>query len=206
VTLNNIYALAKRAGINFQAEVNWSFEFEDQPYFAGFREMASNGLDKPVLNAFRMFGLLGNERVAAESSGALATNEIISAGVRAKPDVGVIGARKENEVAVLLWNYHDDDLPAPDAPVEVTVTGLPARVAKVLAEHFRIDGSHSNSYAAWKALGSPQSPSESQYRELERAGHLQLLESPFWLSAEGGGATVKFNLPRQGMSLLRLAW
>ena len=49
----------------FSGEVNWSFEFEDQPYFAGFREMASNGLDKPVLNTFRMFGMLGSKRIAA---------------------------------------------------------------------------------------------------------------------------------------------
>ena len=116
VTLNNIYALAKREGVNFQAEVNWSFEFEGQPYFAGFREMASNGLDKPVLNTFRMFGMLGKERVAAESSGALATNEIIGTGVRGKPDIGVIAARKDHEVEVVLSNYHDDDLTAADAP------------------------------------------------------------------------------------------
>jgi xylan 1,4-beta-xylosidase len=205
-TLNNIYTLAKREGVNFQAEVNWSFEFEDQPYFAGFREMASNGLDKPVLNTFRMFGMLGKERVSAESTGGLLTDQIISAGVRAKPDIGAIAARKDNEVEVLLWNYHDDDLAAADAPVELTVTGLPAKVPQVVSEHFRIDGTHSNSYAAWKAMGSPQNPSESQYRELETAGQLQLLESPAWNRTDHGTVTLKFSLPRQGMSLLRLAW
>ena len=35
-TLYNIYALAKREGVNFRAEVNWSFEFEDQPVLCGF--------------------------------------------------------------------------------------------------------------------------------------------------------------------------
>jgi xylan 1,4-beta-xylosidase len=205
-TLNSIYTLAKRDGINFQAAVNWSFEFEGQPYFAGFREMASNGLDKPVLNAFRMFGMLGKERVRAESSGALATDEIVSAGVRGKPDIGVIATRKEGEVEILLWNYHDDDLAAPDAPVELTVDGLPAKGKLVSSEHFRVDEAHSNSLAAWKAMGSPQNPSDAQYRELERAGQVQLLQSPAWIREESGAAKLQFSLPRQGLSLLRLAW
>ena len=61
--MDNIYALAASEHVNFLGAVTWSFEFEDQPYFAGFRELASNGVDKPVLNAFRMFGMLGDERV-----------------------------------------------------------------------------------------------------------------------------------------------
>ena len=62
-TLNNILFLASREHINFLGAVTWAFEFEDQPYFEGFRTLATNGVDKPVLNAFRMFGLLGSERV-----------------------------------------------------------------------------------------------------------------------------------------------
>lgn len=205
-TLYSIYALAKREGVNFRAEVNWSFEFEDQPYFAGYREMASNGLDKPVLNAFHMFGMLGNDRVRAESSGALATDQIVSAGVRGKPDVNAIAARREHEVEILAWNYHDDDLAAPDTEVELLVQGLPAGTRAALSEHFRVDAEHSNSFSAWQAMGSPQNPSASQYRQLESAGQLQLLESPAWIPVDGNAVGLRFALPRQGMSLLRLAW
>jgi xylan 1,4-beta-xylosidase len=202
-TLYNIYELAKRESVNFQAEVNWSFEFEDQPYFAGFREMASNGLDKPVLNAFRMFGMLGPERVRVASSGAIPTDDIVSNGVRGKPDINAIAARKGGELEVLVWNYHDDDLPAADAPLDVVVENSPT---KVLMEHFRIDGSHSNAYAAWKEMGSPQNPSPEQYNRLESAGQLQLLRSPAWIPVEHGVGHLQFTLPRQGLSLLRFAW
>jgi xylan 1,4-beta-xylosidase len=106
----------------------------------------------------------------------------------------------------LLWNYHDDDLAASDAPVELTVTGLPTAAAKLLSEHFRIDDTHSNAYSAWKRMGSPQNPSDTQYRELESAGQLQLLESPSWLHPQAGTVKIEFRLPRQGMSLLRLVW
>jgi xylan 1,4-beta-xylosidase len=205
-SLSMIYALAKREGVNFLGEVNWSFEFEDQPYFAGFREMATNGLDKPVLNTFRAFGMLGSERVRVTSSGALPTDEVLQGGVRGKPDINAIATRKESEVEIVIWNYHDDDLAAPVAQIELRVDGLPAKATRALGEHFRIDGSHSNSFAAWKEMGSPQSPSHEQYEQLERAGQLQLLSSPAWVPVERGALRLQFALPRQGVSLLRIAW
>jgi len=205
-TLSMIYALAKREGVNFLGEVNWSFEFEDQPYFAGFREMATNGLDKPVLNTFRAFGMLGSERVRVTSSGALPTEDVLQGGVRGKPDVNAIATRKASEVELVMCNYHDDDLAAPAAQVELIVAGLPAKATRALTEHFRIDGSHSNSFSAWKEMGSPQNPSPEQYQQLEKAGQLQLLSSPEWVPVERGALRLQFAIPRQGVSLLRIAW
>ena len=63
------YELAERHGVNFEGAVTWAFEFEDQPYFAGFRVLSTNGIALPVLNVFRMFGLMGGRRLAVESSG-----------------------------------------------------------------------------------------------------------------------------------------
>jgi xylan 1,4-beta-xylosidase len=204
--LNSILGLVHEQHINFLGAVTWSFEFEDQPYFEGYRELATNGIDKPVFNAFRIFGLLSNERVTATSSGALATDEIANKGVRERPDINVIATRKEHEISILIWNYHDDDLPAPDAPIEVTITGMPAEAWHSLIEHFRVDANHSNSFAAWKQMGSPQSPSPEQYDKLQSAGQLQLLESPRWASIVGHQIQVEFALPRQGLSLVRVTW
>jgi hypothetical protein len=39
-----------------------------------------------------------------------------------------------------------------------------------------------------------------------KAGQLQLLGSPEWLSATNGRVTLKFDLSRQGVSLLKLTW
>jgi xylan 1,4-beta-xylosidase len=205
-TLYNIYGLASREQVHLQAAVNWSFEFEDQPYFAGYREMASNGLDKPVLNTFRMFGMLGTQRVAVTSSGAVAADEIVHTGVRGQPDINAIASRKEKEVEVLVWNYHDDDLAVPSDSIDLVVDGLPAKASKALTEHFRVDGNHSNAFAAWKEMGSPQSLSAEQYQQLESAGHLQLMTSPAWIPIEQGEAHLQFTLPRQGLSLVRIAW
>lgn len=204
--LNNILALARAERVNLLGVVTWAFEFEDQPYFAGFRELATNGVDKPVLNAFRMLGLLGNDRVKVTSSGSLVTEEIVRAGVRARPDINAIAARKEREIEILAWNYHDDDVPFPSASIDMVITGLPTGAKRGLLQHFRVDSDHSNAFTAWKEMGSPQSPSESVHKRMEIAGQLQLLISPEWVEMQEGTIKLHFMLPRQGLSLLRLSW
>ncbi len=204
--MHSIYALASSEHVNFRGAVTWSFEFEDQPYFAGFRELASNGLDKPVLNAFRMFGMLGGERVQVTSSAALPTDDVVLNGVRNQPDIKAIATRGDHEIQILIWNYHDDDLRAAAASIDLTIEGLPPDAKRALSEHFRIDAHHSNAFTAWKEMGSPQSPSSVQYQQLEAAGQLQLLSSPAWISLDQGAAHLQFSLPRQGLSLIRIAW
>src|ERR1700722_16857876 len=204
--LSRIQVLAAQRGVQIRAAVNWSFEFEDQPPFAGFREMATNGIDKPVLNVFRMMGLLGGERVDAQSSEALSTEDILKSGVRGQADVSAVTTRKSNEIDVLAWNYHDDDVAAPTALVELKIDGLPTAAKRMLVEHFRIDAFHSNAFEVWKAMGSPLQPSEEQFRKLEAAGQLQLLSSPEWITSANGALTLKFDLPRQAVSLLRVTW
>jgi xylan 1,4-beta-xylosidase len=204
--LHAIFDLQRREQVNFLGMVTWSFEFEGQPYFEGFRELASNGLDKPVLNAFRMFGLLGSERVKVSSSGAISSDDIVLNGVRGRSDVNAMATRKEREVEILIWNYHDDDTTAPDAQIDAVIRGLPKEARSGLMEHYRIDSSHSNAFALWKKMGSPQSPSPEQFEQLEAAGQLQLLGSPAWVSIEKGNAHLQFTLPRQALSLVRIAW
>jgi xylan 1,4-beta-xylosidase len=205
-TLSAIYDLSRREPINFAGAVTWAFEFENQPYFEGFRDLATNGVDKPVLNVFRMFGLLSGERVKAESSAALSAEEVLRAGVRGLPDIKAIATRKDHEAEILVWNYHDDDVTADPAKVDLTVGGLPTDATHALIEHFRIDAEHSNSFTAWKEMGSPQTPSLHEYEQLERAGQLQLLTSPAYVQIEQHAAHLQFTLPRQGVSLLRVSW
>jgi xylan 1,4-beta-xylosidase len=186
--------------------LSWSFEFEDKEYFEGFRTLATNGVDKPVINVFRMAGLMSGQRVSTNSTGEVPLDDILNSGVRQRPDVDAFATKADNEAAVMLWNYHDDDIPAAGATVQVTIVGIPAGVGKVLVQHYRIDGTHSNSYTVWKKMGSPQSPTADQYAELRDAGQLQLLSSPEWLDVRDGKITIPTTLPRQATSLMRLKW
>ena len=204
--LSNILKLADRDQGNMEGLLTWAFEFEDQPYFDGLRTLATNGIDKPVLNLFRMLGMMRGDRVKVESSGAVDVDAIIQAGVHQQPDIDALATRSDHDIAVLAWNYHDDDVPAPAAPVHLSLSGIPAAAGRVLLSHYRIDQDHSNAYSVWKAMGSPQNPTPEQYAKLEAAAQLQLLDSPRWIVPQGGRIDAPFVLPRQGVSLIRLTW
>ena len=156
--------LAARHGVNLEGALTWAFEFEDQPYFAGFRALATNGIALPVLNVFRMFSKMGGERVAAESSAAVPLETMLREGVRGAPDVAALASAEPGRASVMAWHYHDDDVPGPDAAVELSLAGFPATAAEAKVTHHRIDANHSNAYAAWKRMGSPIAPSREQYQ------------------------------------------
>jgi xylan 1,4-beta-xylosidase len=193
--------LAAKYGVNLMGAVTWAFEFEDQPYFDGFRDLATNGIDKPVLNVLRMLGMMTGDRVAVRSDGELSLDEITKAGAKSRPDVHAMASADARSAAVLVSNYHDSGKSGPEARVMVTVSGLPA--GRQLMEHFRVDGEHSNSYEVWKKMGSPQTPTPDQYAALERAGRLETVEAPRWIVPKNGQVQLEFSLPRHGVSLLR---
>jgi xylan 1,4-beta-xylosidase len=195
--------LAAKHGVNLFGVVTWAFEFEDQPYFDGFRDLATNGLDKPVLNVFRMLGMMTGDRLAVDNPAASPLDSMVATGVKEQPDIAATASADARHVSVLISNYHDSGKPGPDAPIELTIAGLSG--ARFLVEHYRVDLEHSNSYEAWKKIGSPQQPTPEQYAALERAGQLQTLESPRWVAADNGRVRIEFSLPRHGVSLLRLA-
>jgi xylan 1,4-beta-xylosidase len=211
VVFNSILKLADAQQVNIEGMLTWAFEFEDQPYFDGFRTLATNGIDKAILNLFRMDGLLTGsstaQRIEAISDGAVDQRDILSHGVRNQPDIDALAVLSANALSILVWNYHDVDQDRPDANVALNIAGLPADAKRILLHHYRIDRDHSNAYELWKRLGSPQSPSPEQYQQLESASQLQLLESPSWMTPAGNGvASINFALPGQSVSLVQLAW
>lgn len=199
-------ALAEKYGVNLLGALTWAFEFEGQPYFAGFRSLASNGIDKPVLNVFRLFSKMGGVQVDVESDRSIALDEIVAAGVRHAPDVSAVASLDANTLSILAWHYHDDDVPGPGARVRLAVSGLPAAIKRAVPRHFRIDQEQSNAFALWQRMGSPQPPTLAQLRDLAKAGQLAELAPGQPVSIDGGEWVVEFSLPRQAVSLLQLNW
>ena len=200
------HALAEKHGVKLEGALTWAFEFEDQPYFAGFRALATNGIDLPVLNVFRMFARMSGRRVPTESSGEVPLERIVSAGVREQPDVGALASLDGTKLAVMVWHYHDDDVAGPDAAVTLALAGLPAAARNARVTHYRIDATHGNAYGEWKRMGSPLAPNETQYRRLIDASKLPVIDQPAQVSGGGGTSDLRFALPRQGVSLLVLDW
>ena len=204
-SLNGAMQLARKTGANLEGFLTWAFEFEDQPYFAGLRSLATNGVDQPVLNVFRMRGMMRGDFIQAKSDRAVSIDAMVTEPVTT-PKTDAIATHTDHDVSVMLWNYQDQDRTDSSSTVNLNVTGLPNDAKRVLLRHFRIDADHSNSYNAWKAMGSPQAPSAEQIAKLQAVGQLQLLESPRYIDAKSGGAELKFALPVQGVSLVQLSW
>ncbi|WP_374761268.1 GH39 family glycosyl hydrolase [Flectobacillus longus] len=198
------YELAEARGVNLLGAVSWSFEFEDQAWFRGFRDLATNGVDKPVLNVFRMFGMMEGNRVEVKQNLAYDFKKVRDQSVREAADINALASKGTNSAGVMVWNYHDDNVSAPDATVEISVKGLPA--GKVALLHYRIDKENSNAYEVWKTMGSPKQPTAEQISILEKAGQLQLLTSPEWITPKNGETQIKMKLPRQGVSFLHFKW
>ena len=180
-SFSRIAELADSFQVNLAGAISWSFEFEGQRWFDGFRDLATNGVDKPVLNVFRMFGLMRGNLIPAASA---------------------YVAADKHSLSILIWNYADDDLPGPVAENRIVIKHLPA--GKIMLTEYRIDADHSNAYETWKKMGSPQTPTVTQYQLLEASGSLQMLAPPQTLAIRNGVLIIPERLPRQAVSLLRL--
>ncbi len=192
-------------GTNIIGAVNWSFEFENQPWFYGFRDLATNGVDKPVLNVFRMLGMMTGERLQVQGDFAYNFQSIIDAGVRGqKTDVNALASSDKDGMAVMLWNYHDDDILEGEVEVFLSIKHLPKQ--KIRLYHYRIDQTHSNSYEVWKKMGSPESPTAKQYKILEKAGQLAELTPVKQVKTPDGNLELTIRLPRQAVSLIRVRY
>jgi xylan 1,4-beta-xylosidase len=192
--------LADKYGVNFEGALTWAFEFENEPYFAGFRVLASNGIDLPVLNVFRMFGRMSGMRLAVKSDADPGLEMVRSQGVRAAPEVSAVACLQDKRLCVLVWHYHDDDVPGQPAAVQLSITGLPWADGVARAQQFRIDEQHSNAFEFWKRLGSPANPTPAQYAQMEKAGQLASLETRN-ARVEHGLLDCRVTLPRQAVSL-----
>lgn len=197
-----IWELAEKRKINLEGVVSWSFEFEDQPWFAGYRQLSTNGVDLPVLNVFRLFAQLGETKLATTNTAQVPLDTLMKNGVQGDADIGSIATRTaDGKVALLVWHYHDDDVAGPDAQIKLSLNGIKAKPAQ--AKLWRVDGDHANAFSAWKKMGSPQSPDQDQYKQLEAASVMHA-ETLSIATGQRGGASIDLRLPRQGVALIVL--
>jgi xylan 1,4-beta-xylosidase len=175
--------------------------FDGQPWFDGFRDLATNGVDKAVLNAFRMLGKLNGEWVETSSDHAIDLQAVMDHGIREKPDVSAVATRDDGGVSILVWNYHDDDVEDGTANVTLTLHGLAPGSHRMT--HYRMDRDHSNALRVWQEMGSPQEVAGADFDRLEAAGQLAVLETGS-VDAGTGSAVLATHLPRQGVSLIRI--
>ncbi len=198
--------LAARHRVHLIAMLSWSFEFEGRDSFEGFRSLATNGVGKPILNLFRMLGLMEGLRLPVTSTGAVALDDLLATGVPAGPDVDGFAATQPGEASLLVWSYRDAAQAEPGTAAQVSFGGLPRELRRAELVQFRIDTTHSNAYTAWQAMGSPAHPTPEQTARLQAVAGLQQLTSPQWVEVHEGTVQVPLELPHESVTLLQLRW
>jgi len=197
----NRWSTAKGWDLKF---LTWAFMFVGERCFEGTRAFSTQGIDKAILNLFRMYARMGTQQVAFESS---ATKDPLQYadlwGFEETSDVsGFATLTGAKSLEVLIYNHHDDWDRKDQVEVELEVANLPFGEEGLTLRHFRIDGSHSNAYAEWVRQGRPMYPAPGQYAAIKARDGLELLAPPQKLMLRDGKVKLSFTLPVHGISLL----
>ena len=197
--------LEASVGITLGGVVTWAFTFPGTPYFAGYRALATNGINLPVMAAFELLGRLEGSRLPVASSGARALDDVLANSVRAEPDVDGMATLNGDAIQVLVWNYHDELVAVAPTRVRIAIT-VPARFgSRLLLSHLRVDEAHGDAYTVWRSQGMPASPSPAELQALQQAMHPSplVVDQPVPVAADGS-VVIDFDLPRFGVSLLTI--
>jgi xylan 1,4-beta-xylosidase len=152
-----------------------------------------------------MFGKMRGERLSVENDSAFSLQQLLTKGVHdSLADIHALASGNNRLAYIMVWNYYDDDLPAPPATVSIRVKNIPAK--NVSIREYRIDEKNSNAYTVWKAMGSPQQVSAAQFTTLEKAGNLKQISKEEKKPVQKGAVTKTISLSRQAVSLLEIQW
>lgn len=159
----------------------WAWFGYDEPNYTTMkdgRKLLSEIAElSPVPVYVRAHNLMtSGDRVAVEGN-SYSLEEMLANSIREQDDVSALASISDHSLAVMVWDYHDDNINGKDTDVTLQISGIPT--GKAVLKHYRIDAEHSNSYETWLAMGSPQKPTRKQYKTLEDSGK----PFPFWYSS-----------------------
>jgi xylan 1,4-beta-xylosidase len=196
--------LAHDQGPRVDGMLTWAFQFEDREYFAGLRTLSTNGIDKPVLNVFRLLAGLGSTRLRLKSDCA---RDLVAQGGAHDPSAppyisGLAAIDQRNRIQVLLSSHHDDwDVKTP-TQVTLHLSGWPSGNTCAVCRH-SIDAVRGNAHSAWVQMGRPQQPTDAQVSALQAAAALEA-ESLSDVETRDGRCTFSLMLPAHSVCLLTL--
>lgn len=164
-----------------------AFYFPGFRIFEGQRTLFTAGeIEKPILNAYRLLGKLGTERLQFVTTGSSQINGLAT--------------REGSSIQVMVYNFNEnaDDRETVDVELSVVLTASePFRLT-----HFRIDGNHSNAYTVWKSLGRPLTPDQDQMNRIKAKQGLELYEPVKTVNPQNSKIQYPLSMPHHSVSLL----
>ena len=183
----------------------WAFEFEPERCFEGTRAFTTHGIEKALFNLFKCFARLGSERVELESSRGFEPLKYADInGYDKGTELNGWATRRDGGYAVLMYAHHDDWDVNDESAVHFTLDGLGGDVKQVKIRHYRIDDAHSNAHTEWKRQGSPDWPTEEQYKAIKAREGLELLCPEYVAHVRGGSISLDFTMPSHGVSFVEV--
>ena len=161
----------------------WTFSdvFEEQgvvkePFYGGFGLIAEDGLPKPSFNAFKLLHLLGNTRIAVDSSSTLVTR------------------RDDGATVMAIWNLDLPENAGEAKRVHINIEGAKGNFPAMV---YRLDATHGSLVRSYAAMRRPAYPTPAQIKTLRDAA---ILPAPEKVSVQHGQLTI--DLPPQGLALI----
>ena len=198
--------VAERCGREVDA-LTWAFTFHGERCFEGTRTFTTHGIDKPILNLFRMYASLGHTRLHLDSSGAQDPQSREGEySPCEEPDIdGIATMSVKKTIEILVYCHHDDWDVTGEYDVEVEVNNLPFEGSKAAFTHYRIDRCHSNAYTEWVRQGRPSYPPAAQTRVIKSREGLELFQPKTEIPLLGRRFKKTITLPVHGISLLSIS-
>ena len=197
--------LEAQMGVKLGGVLTWAFTFPGTPYFAGYRALATNGINLPVMGAFKLLGRLAGTRLPLTSSGARPLDDILASGVRGAPDVDGMATLDGAALQVLVWNYHDDMVAVAATPVHLRSGAAELRrprarraPARRRVARRRVRRLGLARHAGEPLGGADRGPAAGDGSRIAGSGHDRR-------GGAGGAVGVDFDLPRFGVSLITVA-
>lgn len=182
--------------------LTWAFMFDAERCFEGTRTLTTQGIDKPILNLFRMLSFMEGERLSLLSTSA---RDVLTEGLPERQPLidglAVLSANK-NQVALLFSSHHDDWDLAHSTTVEIELDKASFDADKLNMVHYRIDKEHSNAYSEWVKQGRPKYPSYSQKQEIKSRENLELFTGETKIKLLDERLCLEFEMPAHSISLI----
>lgn len=210
-TYEKIDQLCVRYGIKVRP-LAWAFMFPGERCFEGTRTFSTQGIDKAVFNMFKVYGQLGDEKLAFTSDGAETLYFLAEPNIGKKDHSQYTGEGEETDVSgfavkgkdgatqIIIYSHNNDIDKKEVNQITLTVDGLQA--TEVSVAHYRIDAEHSNPHAEWIRQGKPLFPKGEQYDAIKARDGLEKFAEDGSVAVKDGQVVLTFEMPTHGVSYL----
>ena len=200
----NLFDLSEKLEMDIRP-LTWAFMFEGERCFEGTRSLSTQGIDKSVLNLFRMLARLGTQTVELSVSRKQSLPGSAETGSsEAGTDIsGWATCDNDHMLQVLIYCHHDDWDRKENHNFFLSLKNLPVK-GQVSVTHYRIDRDHSNACAEWERQGKPDWPDNRQRAAILARSGLELFRAPEQAEIRDGRLELSFPLPTHSISLLEI--